>query len=311
MRKRSSEPEGSALEAREILLILSGLLFITSGCFYITGFFPLSSLPLETVIAISMVLSGAVLAILGLLRVRNGGPAVLLVLSLVVLLVASTGILAVSTRAAKPFVKSVGPGDVGAVSGLVLECDVDLGSVEIRSTSGRDFYVRAVYYTNASGSLRYEVVDGLLVVNISLSSSPLELYVADWLPWSADVDTDMGSIEAYLNATNLKSLVLSSSLGSVELHIEAASLTSNCTIRVQTSLGSIQLDAEVGEEVGCQIEARTSLGSLDKELNGFTVVEERWNYLCIRSSSFEEASKFMYVSVRTVLGSVEVRARRP
>ncbi len=298
------------MEARDALLVLSGILFILSGCFYVAGFFPLRGLPLETVVAMGLVASGAILAILGFLKVRNGGPAVLLIVSLVVLLVVSTGIPAVPTRAAKPVVRSVGPADVGAVSGLVIRCDVDLGSVEIHTTGNRSLYIKAVCYTNASGSFRYEVVGGLLVVNISLRSSPLELYVADWLPWSAHVDSGLGSVEAHLNATNLRSLVLSSDLGSIELHVEARSLTHNCTIKVEAALGSVELDLRVGGDVGCQVEARTGLGSVEKELSGFTVVEERWNYLCVRSSGFEKASKFMYVVAESSLGSVEVRAGR-
>ena len=165
------------MRAREALVVVSGLLLILAGSFYITGFFPLEGLPLATVLGISLLAAGALLLLLGLAGVR-GGSALLLAASLVVLLVVSTGIPVVAPPRAKPVIAEVGPEDVGSITGISLTCHVDFGSVELCTTENRSFYVKFVHHARGGEPLKYRKSDGVLVVNFTSSTSPVEIYLS-------------------------------------------------------------------------------------------------------------------------------------
>ena len=167
-----------------------------------------------------------------------------------------------------------------------------------------------VYWGEEGEVLKHEVVNGLLIINITISFSSVEVFVADWLPWSAEFKTGLGSIEAVVNATNLRSLSISSSMGSVSLDIEALELAQNCSISISTALGSVDLRVLVGPEVGCSIGAETGLGSVDKELTGFRVVREGVSYLHVRSVNYKSAEVFLSLELKTSLGSIDITARR-
>ena len=299
--------------AKFVLLMLSGALLVIAGLMQLLSFFPLSGLGLLKALGIAFVLSGIIFLALGFLRVKIGGSALLLAASLCALLMISSGVATILTPGKlKAHVEEITTADVGSVSELVLSCDTGLGSIELYSTSNRSSLVLAEFYLSPGEKpvFEYEVADGKLSVLVKASSSPIKLFVADWLPWTLGAETSFGSVKACLNATFLRSLSVETSLGSIELAIEAEYLAHNCTINAWTGLGSVELRLAVGPSVGAEVRASTSLGSIGRELEGFEVISSGWNYLLIRSEGYEGAERFMAASVGTSLGSVEVRAER-
>lgn len=297
-----------------VLLIASGVIFIIAGLMQLLGAFPLYGLSLIEALGLAFLASGIILLILGLLGVKVGGSAVLLAISLCVLMVISSGALAIFTpgRLEDGSVAIFRTAEFSSVSELSISCEISSGSLEVYSTPNRSLLLEAEYYVRPGmePTIEHEVVGGRLSVFLKAGAILLRLFVASWLPWSLTASTSLGSIEAEFNITSLRSLRLSSALGSITLSIMAQELLWNSTITASTGLGSLDLNLTIGPSVGCQVRASTSLGSIDRELEGFEVVSSGWDYLLIRSEGYASAEHFLDVSLSTSLGSIDVWAER-
>lgn len=308
-------------DARTGLLMLTGFLFLTAGILQATRFFPLASSPLSSVIALAMLVPGIVLLLLGLLRVKHVGSAILLALATCVLVLVASGLTAFVVPGYRPHVvvEEVTTADVVGASEIVLSVEVQVGSLEIYTTSNRSLLLRVEFYTATRGasfsfSWSFSPAEGVLKAEASAPSAAICIFVADWLPWTVKAKTETGSVTVQVNATFLKDLHVKTSTGSVKMAISALKLasntTTNATVVAETSLGSVEMAVSTGATVGCLVEARTSLGSLDHEEEGYEVLVERHGELVLRSEGYEGASAYLTISVKTSLGSVDITAER-
>jgi len=156
------------VEARSVLLSISGLIFLVAGAFQLAGFFPLARLGLLKAVGLGLILAG--LALMVSLYVKEGGACLLLAASIFILVMASVGPIVVPFRATEAKVETLDVGEVGPVSELSLSCHVGLGSLEIRTVGNTDFYVKVVYWAEEE-VLKYQIKDGLLVVNLTVNFS--------------------------------------------------------------------------------------------------------------------------------------------
>ena len=311
---------GAREDVRTGLIVLTGLLFLLAGTLQAAGFFPLASLGPRSAIALAILTLGAVLLILGLARVRHGGAALLLAISACVLMITASGLMALAalTPGLYMHVEEITTADVGPVSELVLSVDVDMGALEIYTTGNKSLLVRVEFMTVKGASFSFGCSwssDGVLRAEASAPSASVRIFVADRLPWTLRARTDMGVVSGQVNATFLKELRVRTATGSVELSISAEALalnatTANATVIAETSTGSVELVVDTGPEVGCLIQVHTALGSLDHEEEGYEVLSEERGRLVLRSEGYEEASAHLFITAKTALGSVEVKAER-
>ena len=310
---------GLTRDARTALLVLCGLLLVIAGLFQLLAFFPLSGLGLSAITALVIIVPGVVLVALGLARVRPAGPAILLALCSALLIVVSSGLMAFLIPGYHVRVEERGITitDVpGPIEELCLSVSTDAGALTISTVENKTLIllVRFRMTVEEEPTFACELEDGRLVAIASSRLSSVEILVASWLNWSVKASTGLGAIEAKVNATNMMSLSLRSSLGAISLSVEAMRLTNNCTVSASTSLGSLEADVRIGVPVapslGCEIEAKTSLGSIDHEVEGFEVVSKDRGYLLLRSEGFESATRVLLIKLSTSLGSVDVVAKR-
>jgi len=304
---------------RTALLVLCGLLLVIAGLFQLFAFFPLSSLGLSAVLALIMIVPGIVLLALGLARVRPTRLIILLALCSDFLIIVSAGLMAflIPGYYVKLEERSITVADVaGPVEEICLSASTDMGALSFSTTENKTLLVLVRFRMTVAEEpgFSYELEGARLIVKASSRLSSMEIWVASWLNWSAHVSTGLGAVEAKVNATNLVSLSLKTSVGAISLAVEATGLTNNCTISAGTSLGSVEANVRISALVappsGCEIEARTSLGSIDHEVEGFEVVSKDRGYLLLRSEGFEKATGILRVKLSTSLGSVDVVAKR-
>lgn len=305
---------GARADEKTVLLMLAGLLLLLAGVFQVMSYFPLADLGIRNAVALALVAPGVLLLIAGLTRVRHKGSAFLLALALGVLVVVSSGLTAILVpgRPTRVVVREVTTSEVWPVEEVHVSLDVQAGALEIYTTHNRSLLVRVEFCTSVTQEpvFEYSVANGVLHVRASCPQASACIIVADWLPWSLSAETHMGAVEGDVNATCLRELVLETSMGSISMGVLAEELIGNCTVRLETSMGSLNVSAITGPEVGCLLEARTHLGSLDHEEEGYEVLSAGRSHIVLRSEGYEEASAFLHVSAETHMGSVEVRAER-
>ena len=308
-----------ARDTRTALLVLCGLLIVIAGLFQLLAFFPLSGLGLTTTISLAIIVPGAILMGLGLARAKPIWPVLLLALCSALLIVVSAGLMAflIPGYYARLEERKLTIADVqGPIEEICLSASTDMGAMSISTTENKTLLVlvRFRMTVEEEPTFTYELKGTRLVVMASSRLSSMEIWVASWLNWSAHISTRLGAVEAKVNATNLVSLLLETSLGAISLSVDAITITNNCTISANTIVGSVEADVRIGAPtappLGCEIEARTSLGSIDHEMEGFEVILKDRGHLLVRSKGFESATRVLRIELFTSLGSVDVVARR-
>jgi len=310
---------GLTRDARTALLVLCGLLLVIAGLFQLLAFFPLSGLGLSTVLALAIVVPGIVLVALGLVRIRPTWPIILLALCSALLIIVSAGLMAflIPGYYVRLEEKKISITDVPApIEEICLSASTDIGALSLSTMENKTLLVSVRFRMTVEEEpvFTYKLRGTRLIVMASSKLSSMEIWIAGWVNWSAHVSTGLGGVEAEVNATNLVSLSLRTSLGAISLNVEAAYLTNNCTISASTSLGSVEADVRISPlavpPVGCEVEAKTSLGSIDHEVEGFEVISKERGHLLLRSEGFESATRVLRIEMSTSLGSIDVVAKR-
>ena len=296
------------------VLWASGLLLVLAGSLHLLRAFPLLGLGAKLSISLAIVVAGLILLALGLLGVKPGWAALLLALSSSLLVLVASGLTAIFSPGYYVGVRNVvfPVDEVEPVEAISLSCSVGTGSVKISTTGDKDIYVSVAILTvlPEEPTLTHEVKDGRLIIDISGSWCSLELLVADWLEWSANITSETGSIEASVNATCLRWLSLWTSTGSISLSVEAIGLAGNSTVEASTITGGVRAEVVIGGQVGCEIKARSTFGRIRPKLDGFRTMYSKHGSCLLRSEDFELANQVLRVALNTTMGSVDVVARR-
>lgn len=115
-----------------------------------------------------------------------------------------------------------------------------------------------------------------------------------------------GDVLAHLfNTSGLRTLQAETESGNVIMFVEAPFLMENLSLQVRATR-NLELDLLVGENVGCEVTAKTDFGNIKVNMRGSNIIEETRQYCLTRSHNYFLADRKLSVTAYTDAGNIEI-----
>ena len=314
------------------VLVLTGLLMISSGLAIYLDVTPLREVDLLEVVGYSAILMGSIVLGAELTRASEKKFLRLLAVSVFILLLSLSGALSYPMLLGEKTCKALSyeAEDLNR-SCLILHVSLSTGSVKVLScvnesypltlniTVPKDFSFQLREVRDHAGTveeLYVEASAGEVTVYVSCEvalrlEADVDIGAVDVKVFNASVEslklhTYMGMVEALISeCTNVTSISASTSLGSIHLKVVSPQHLSNTTITLSNTMGNIGLVMEVENDVGVLVKARVRMGEVELSTSSDHELYEEEGFEVLKTLNYEK-SKARYTGVlENYLGSIE------
>ncbi len=313
----------------DVLLYASGgLLLILAG---ILAYYEMTY---RHTLIIATILGGGALIALGLARrTPSAKAAFVFVLSIAVFGILGSGIVGAPMETVETYTVTVDQYPTDAIN---LEAVATTGNIHLSFTEDENILYRVnftktfwswPFWEEPKAELTNTTRDGQLYLNATANTANIDILLGPNMRHDINIRTTTGNVRleapstteirvAYLKATtgnvhavltgsvHFRGLEARATTGNVKVEIDIPALEEDSSILAKATTGNVRLNLGIGGDLGCDLTASTTMGDIDVEAEGFTVLDANGKYHG-QTANYGQASVKLTVTLESTTGNID------